>query len=114
MLVDPNNRFACLTRMLFALREGRIQESIDWVRRAKQGRQLKRANELQRAIVTLRLLRRDSGLLSESEIIEALLQHESGRPDLARQLLAAFVDQHPQSLWAELAAELLSEPAEKP
>lgn len=117
MLVDPNNRFACLTRMLFALREGSVEESIGWARRAKQGRQLQSANELQRAIVTLRLLRRDSGLLSESQIIEALLLHESGRRDLARKLLTAFVDQHPESLWAELAADLLSEqdePPEKP
>ncbi len=114
MRVDPNNRFACLTRMLFALRENRLDQAVEWARTAKKGQVLPSANAHQRAIVTLRLLRRDSGLLSESEIIEALLLHESGRPALARQLLTAFVDQHPESLWAELAADLLSEPAEPP
>ncbi len=117
MLVDPNNRFACLTRMLFALRDGRVEDSIGWARRANQGRRLLSANELDRAIVSLRLLRRDEGLLSESLIAEAVLLEERGQADAGRRLLKQFVAEHPRSEWVELAAKLLVDgprPADRP
>ncbi len=117
MRVDPNNRFACLTRMLFALREGRVDDAIGWARNANQGRPLPSANELQRAIATLRLLRRDEGMLSESLIAEAVLLEQRGRADAGRRLLKEFVDRHPSSEWVALAAKLLVDsprPADRP
>ncbi len=107
--VDPDNRFACYASMLTALRESKLEPALTWIERAERGQPLPGANERERAIATLRLLREREPALSESLVAEAALLEAAGRRDQAVGLLKAFIESNPESPARVAAESLMSE-----
>ncbi len=107
---DPDNPLACLASMLRALRDGRIDEAVRWVTRARRGHPIPKARPFERAAATLRLLASGGKLPAEAAIIEAAIYAGPDQPESARQRAAALLEEYlasgPPERWRELAESL--------
>ena len=104
----PHNRFACLARMLVALRAGDPTAAVAWLRRAEQGPALPLAREYVRAEMALRLLAEQKKLPPEATLLRALLLARRGDGDTARGLVTKYLQENPTGPGAHVARELLA------
>ena len=109
--IDPNNRFACLARMLLAIRANDVEQALDWIRSARAGTALPQARELLRAAETVHLMAERKELLPEAAIAEAALRLARGNSAKAGDLLDEYLEHSPDSRWREQVERLRGEAA---
>lgn len=105
--IAPDNRHACLAKMLVELRAERIDAALEWIRRAAGGPELPLARELVRAEATLEKMIERGELSREALLARAALQQAAGNPDRCRSLLRDYLDAEPDSAWRSLAESML-------
>jgi len=105
---EPDNPLGCLARMLLSLRAGRVDEAVEWVRRAAGGEPVPRARSLERAVATLRLLAADNRVPATAAIVEAAIYLLAGERERATDTLAEYRRRYPDAGWDELINNLLS------
>jgi Tfp pilus assembly protein PilF len=109
--IAPNNRFACLARMLLAIRANDVELALVWIQSARTGAALPEARELLRAAETLHLMAEREELPPEAALAEAALRIARGNNAKAAELLDAYLESFPSSRWREQAEQLRSEAA---
>ncbi|MCC6361475.1 MAG: hypothetical protein IT450_22305, partial [Phycisphaerales bacterium] len=108
---NPGDRFAMLARMMLALKAGRVDEAVDWVRKAAEGQALVKANELARAERTLFGMQKRDERGPEADVVRAALLMAMQRGEEARALVEAFVRDNAESPWIALARSIAASPA---
>jgi tetratricopeptide (TPR) repeat protein len=98
-----NDRFACLAKMLTAVRADRFDQAIEWIDRAASGPGVPRANEFARAEATLRFLNDRGEIGTTVAIPRARLLVLLRQPDTAAKALDHFLAENPDSIWKPLA-----------
>jgi len=96
---EPNHRFAHLTKMLAAIRAGRVDQALDCIEKAQAGPALPEARELDRAADALTQMLRHEELPAEAAVPAAALWAAAGYPERARELIDSFLEEHPDSDW---------------
>jgi Tfp pilus assembly protein PilF len=112
--IDPNNRFACLARMLLAIRANDVEQALVWIRSARAGTALPQARELLRAAETLHVMAERQELPPEAAIAEAALRLAQGDSAKAGDLLDGYLEHSPDSRWREQVERLRREAAGGP
>jgi tetratricopeptide (TPR) repeat protein len=105
----PAPSFAFLAKMLFALRDDRVDEAVRWAQAASKGAALPGAQELQRANMALAALLSRGALPPEAEIARAAIWIATGDVAAGRQILEDYLASAPESPWAPLARTLGAE-----
>ncbi|GMU83819.1 MAG: hypothetical protein AMXMBFR47_36890 [Planctomycetota bacterium] len=108
---NPGDRFAMLARMMLSLKAGRVDEAVDWVRKAAEGPALVKANELARAERTLFGMQKRDERGPEADVVRAALLMAMQRGEEARALVDAFVRDNAESPWVALARSIAASPA---
>lgn len=108
---NPGDRFAMLARMLLALKAGRVDEAVEWVRKASEGPALVKANELARAERTLFGMQKRKERGPEADVVRAALLMAMQRGEEARSLVEGFVRDNAESPWIALARSIAASPA---
>lgn len=105
---DPPNQFGHYSRMLVALRAGRIDEALAAAGEAAGGEPLPLARESWRAHATLRLMLERGELPAEAAIVFAAVCGHVGQSDQGRQILERFLAAHPDSPWRQGAESVMN------
>lgn len=105
---QADNRFACLAHAILAVRSGRFEPAIEWVRRATRGPAYHRARELQRCESALRVMQQHENLGPEVVLVRAAILRELGAGDQAAAMAAEFLRNHPDSRLRPVAESMLS------
>jgi tetratricopeptide (TPR) repeat protein len=105
----PDDPFACYAHMLLSLREGQIEQALQWVARAANGTPVPQARESLRADKTLELMLGRDEIDSTALIARAAIWKHLGNLEEARRLATEFIQAHPDSPAVRYARELAAE-----
>ena len=87
----PGNRFACLAKMLLAIRAGELDAASEWITKAAAGAAIPLAREFARAARALELMIERSEIDSRAAVPCAELWLQVGAADRARAVLDRFL-----------------------
>jgi tetratricopeptide (TPR) repeat protein len=98
-----NDRFACLAKMLCAVRADKFDQAVQWIERAATGPGVPRASEFARAEATLRFLAERGDVGATSAIPRAKTLLVLGQASAALETIDHFLAENPDSAWKPLA-----------
>src|SRR5262249_43165833 len=104
----PNNRLACLSKMLVSGRAGDIASAVDWARRAAKGEAYPHARELARGEAFVRHMQQTGKIGPQADLIRAALMEGQGLTKPATELVRQFLGSNPDSALKPLAESLLA------